>query len=615
MALFCFVWMPWNLKAQGVTPCNGGTLTTNRTWSAVESPILVCSNLIVAAGATLTIEPGVTVKFAQGVALIVVEGGQLVAVGNATNRIRFTKTDDALAWGAFVINGSAADTSPETQITYADFDSNGATAIHTTYANVFIDHVNFGSSEHAGVSLDASSFVVSHCYFPKGTASFEPAHGTGGIKTNGHGFFLRNYFGGTFSYNDDVDFTGGNRPGPIVHFINNVFAACDDDGLDLDGTDAWVEGNIFTHVHRNNGTPDSAAAISGGDYGALVSRVTILGNLFFDCDNAMTAKQGNFFSMVNNTIVHTTKTGGVDDAAGAFTVEDVTPYPTTFALGAYIEGNIVLDAEQLVRNYDPAQTMVTLNDNLIPVPWDGPGASNIVGDPMLEHVPAVAEAAFTNWTDAQVVREWFKLRAGSSAIGTGPNHSDMGGAIPIGVNIAGAPVSATGQTTAILTVGFNRKGFGIPVDGWPEGMGYTHYKWRLDGGAWSAVTPINTPITLTGLPNGAHYVEAVGRRDSGLWQDDPLFQEDAVMSRTATWTVIAGAPKFTSIQAVTGGVQLKFVADPNQTYTLLARDSFDAAHPWAAVQSIPATQTGGETTLTVPAPSSTRFYLLVTGAQ
>jgi hypothetical protein len=603
------------LAAGPPADCNGGTLTTNRTWTTAESPIVVCSNLTVAAGATLTIQAGVTVKFEQGVGLTVADGGRLVAVGNATNRIRFTKADDATAWGAFVIDGNATNPSPETQITYADFDSNGTTAIHAANANVFLDHIVFGSSEHAGVSLDASSFVVSHCYFPKGTASFEPGHGTGGIKTNGHGIFLRNYFGGTFGYNDVVDFTGGHRPGPIVHFINNVIASGDDDGWDLDGTDAWVEANIYAHVHRNNGTPDSSSAVSGGDFGTETSKVTIIGNLFFDCDNAMTAKQGNFFSMVNNTIVHTTKTGGVDGASGAFTVEDTTPSPTTFALGGYIEANIVFDTEQLVRNYDSAQTTVTLNRNLIPVAWSGPGVGNIIADPLLEHVPAVSETLFTNWADAQILRDWFKLRSGSPAIGTGPNHSDMGGAIPIGVNIAGAPSGVTAQTNATLTVGFNRVGFGMPVIGWPEGMGYTHYKWRLDGGTWSAETPINTPITLSGLADGAHYVEAVGKRDSGTWQDDPLFQEDAVISRTATWTVRAGAPEFISIGKTSNAVELKFVAAPNQSYTLLARDSFDAAHPWAVTQTIPGITSGGETTVTVETPSSTRFYQLMVGTQ
>src|SRR5216117_628387 len=128
-----------------------------------------------------------------------------------------------------------------------------------------------------------------------------------------------------------------NRPGPIVHFIENVLSGGDDDGLDLDGTDAWVEGNIFMHVHRNGNTPDSSSGVSGGNDSGNTSEITIIGNLFFDCDNAVTAKQGNFYTLINNTIVHTTRTGGIDGASGVVCIRDTTPSLTTFGLGCYLE--------------------------------------------------------------------------------------------------------------------------------------------------------------------------------------------------------------------------------------------------------------------------------------
>src|SRR5262249_13184049 len=197
----------------------------------------------------------------------------------------------------------------------------------------------------------------------------------------------RNFFGSTIGYNDVVDFTGGNRPGqPIVHFIDNVVSGSQDDGFDIDGTDAWIEGNIFMHVHRNGNTPDSSSGVSGGNDSGNTSEITIIGNLFFDCDNACTAKQGNFFTMINNTIVHMTNFGGIDGASGAICVRDTTPSLTTFAAGYYLEGNIIEDIPQLVRNYDAAQTTVTLNNNILPLPWSGPGAGNSITNPMLTHI-------------------------------------------------------------------------------------------------------------------------------------------------------------------------------------------------------------------------------------
>src|SRR5262245_4565621 len=88
----------------------------------------------------------------------------------------------------------------------------------------------------------------------------------------------------------------------------------DDDLLDLDSTDAWVEGNIFLHTHRN-GSPDSASGISGGADNADTSQITAVGNLFFDVDQAANAKQGNFYTLINNTIVHQSRVGSQDTNA------------------------------------------------------------------------------------------------------------------------------------------------------------------------------------------------------------------------------------------------------------------------------------------------------------
>src|SRR5947207_15056265 len=75
---------------------------------------------------------------------------------------------------------------------------------------------------------------------------------------------------------------------------------------------------------------------------------------------------------------------------------------------------------------------------------------------------------------------------------------------------------------------------------WPNGSGYTHYKWRLDSGAWSAETPTTVSINLSGLANGVHHVEVSGKRDSGYYQDDPIFGPDSLVTTSKTWTVNTG---------------------------------------------------------------------------
>ncbi len=513
-----------------------GRLAADTVWTAAGGPYRVSGNFVIEAGATLTIEPGTSVFLSAGADLTVARGGRLIAEGTPTEPILFeSPPGETSSWRGVVIDGQVG--SPESRISYAHFAGNGMTCIDVAGGALLLDHATFGTTTHPYLSLDASSFVISHCHFPATTAAFEPVHGTGGIKSGGRGIIRDSYFGSSIGYNDIVDFTGGNRPGqPIIQFYGNVFAGSSDDILDLDGTDAWIEGNIFLHVHRD-GSPDSASAVSGGNSGGSTSELTLVGNLFFDCDNAVTAKQGNFYILLNNTVVRVTQAGGEDFDSGVVNVRDTAPDLTSFGLGAHVEGNIIVDAARLVRNHDPLQTTVTFVNNFLPRPWEGPGDGNSLFDPLLRHIPTIGETSFANWEEAQVMWTWLGLLPGSPARGGGPGGRDHGGVVARGASISGEPEGTTRATDASLTVGFNRAGPGIPSAGFPQGSGFTSYRWRLDMGEWSAATPIASPILLADLSEGPHRVEVSGRNDAGLDQDDPSLGSEGVATISRTWTV------------------------------------------------------------------------------
>jgi hypothetical protein len=353
----------------------GGTISTTTTLTAAGGPYQVTSTLVVSNGATLTIQPGTTLYLASGVNIVVANGSQLLANGTLAAPIRFTVAPGSgVSWGGMIINGGVG--SPETSIAYAYFEGNNATdCIEVAGGTINLDHTTFGTTTHQYLALDSASFIVSSCIFPTSTAAFELVHGTGGIKSGGHGIVRECFFGNTSGNNDIMDYTGGNRDlgQPIIQYLNNVFTGGVDDILDLDGTDAWIEGNIFMHNHMGpvHTTLGTSSAISGGNTGSDTSQITLIGNLFYDCDNVVQAKQGNFYTLINNTIVHQNHLAGTDVDGAVAALEDE---GASEAAGMYLEGNIMYDVEKLVRNWTNA--IVTFTNNLMPYPWPSLGGGN-----------------------------------------------------------------------------------------------------------------------------------------------------------------------------------------------------------------------------------------------
>jgi hypothetical protein len=83
-----------------------GAITRDTIWTLVDSPIVLSNNVFVNSGATLTIEPGVEVRFGGDFSLIV--NGEIVANGTAERAIHFTTNDPLgiVAWETIEINGT-----------------------------------------------------------------------------------------------------------------------------------------------------------------------------------------------------------------------------------------------------------------------------------------------------------------------------------------------------------------------------------------------------------------------------------------------------------------------------------------------------------------------------
>lgn len=78
------------LPAARASPVEG-VISQDTLWTLVDSPFVVTNNITVNAGVTLTIEPGVEVRFGGDFSLIIL--GKILAQGTADKTIRFTTND------------------------------------------------------------------------------------------------------------------------------------------------------------------------------------------------------------------------------------------------------------------------------------------------------------------------------------------------------------------------------------------------------------------------------------------------------------------------------------------------------------------------------------------
>jgi hypothetical protein len=485
-----------------------GTLATNTTLDAASGPWHVTDNITVLAGVTLTIQSGTTLFFEPGKGITI--NGRLLAEGTEYRRIRFTKTPGSGNWAGFQF----LNTVQQSRIAYADMEycDSGSCAIKADHAAVYMDHVIWGNHTKQYLTFDDSSIILKNSILPSLTGA-ELVH-CWGFPADGYALIEGNWFGTTTGYNDIIDFTGGQRPGPIAQFLDNVFTGGSDDCIDMDAADAHVEGNVFMHVHMDSPRETLSHAVTTGTEYGQVSEVTAVRNLFYDVDHAFLSKDGGYITAVNNTIV------GV-------TVAAVNMYEARSGqwqgLGFYGDGNIFYNAAHMFENPDWAghPTSIIMNNSIFPiipgdpVVWTGSG--NLQEDPQLFKT--------TNVTNPQID---FMLRPTSPAIGTGPNGQDMGGLVPAGASISGEPAPRTRETNATLTVG------GPDIYG---------YKYRVNNGPWSGeilrpdpilpgipIQPL-APIEMPNLTDGTYTVYVIIKNSASVWQNE----SEAVASRT--WIV------------------------------------------------------------------------------
>ena len=163
----------WPISQSGATNVSG-LIDADTTWTLSGSPYIVTGNTLVEDGVTLTIEPGVEVRFNPDVSLEI--RGELIAQGTESSRITFTKNGSG-DWGAVHFAASSVDATVNPNgyqyvsgsvIDYATIEygkgiPTGATAnatLRVEESNPYIGHSIFRHNRHYAVYVSAGAPTI-----------------------------------------------------------------------------------------------------------------------------------------------------------------------------------------------------------------------------------------------------------------------------------------------------------------------------------------------------------------------------------------------------------------------------------------------------------------------
>jgi len=471
-----------------------GELAADTVWRPEDGQYRVLTDLTVPPQFSLTILPGTTVFFNNGAGLIV--RGPLYAEGTAEAPIRFAPAPGASSWDGLQFVGNMNDNVIRHAILGGVHRIGGM--IELVGSNLTLEHSTLEDATRRRIGTQGSSLIVRDCVFtdifpgetpPDADNVCEHISGQAPA-TSGHFIIENNVFGTTKGHNDAID-VNGSASGPVIQILDNVFLGGGDDALDLEG-DALVEGNVFTHFLKdqwNTGSGNANGISAGSGYHYVLVR-----NVYYDVDHVAQVKENSFMTFVNNTVT------GVVHSAIYFR----RPTGGAYGRGAYVEGSIFADTPLVFDELEPATDLV-VNYSLVNEGDLGLGTGNLTGDARLAD-PAGGD---------------FSLANGSPAIGTGPVGEDMGADVPAGALLSAVPASQTYLTDAA---------FQVSGDADAERSAILAYKYRLNGGGWSAEQTPGAPISLTGLTDGPQVLEVIAQNSAGAWQDEA----DA---NSASWTV------------------------------------------------------------------------------
>jgi parallel beta-helix repeat protein len=270
-----------------------GLIGSDTTWTLANSPYIVTDNVLVNSGVTLTIQPGVTIKFNSGRSFQV--DGTLIARGTNLNKISFTSNLSTPApgdWGYIFLSDSSPDAAYDqtgaytggsileyTVVEYAggvDVSNNGAVRLNNTHP--FINHTAIRNNAQSGLFAWG---LTENLKIMNSVLTNNVASGTGGggaYVEGGIVSFVNNTItnnstsgmgGGIYAYGSATTITGNT----MSSNVSTVIAGWGGGGISIVSASSTVSGNII----RNN-TASDGGGIFVWDASGTVSENIITNN-------------------------------------------------------------------------------------------------------------------------------------------------------------------------------------------------------------------------------------------------------------------------------------------------------------------------------------------------